>query len=395
MLKSGSYKWSSLAPNYNNTLHLQVMELLRKLKRLIGPRKLKIKTIPSIHLTSRLRSLAGCFNTADDISPSIPTHSSLSSANAFWPEACTHISPRGNDDFCFVCQQSRTWLPPVAGTEQEVGSLTCAHISSRGSDDFFFVCQQPRTWLPPVADTEREVGSFHNVALSPSPPPILRPRNRRLLCKVGNGQEGDESGESTILGDQADSPLVSPPLALRPHGRSLPCKLGGENDEDESVIRPWVEDDSPATSTPPFLRGSNRPLPRNRGEIKQDEESHESTILWDKVPPALCPRHRNKSKRKGKEKSKKEEGAGEEDGFEWAVNSLSDTASADIWSFLGMKNPFEIAENRSVSLRSGSCSWSLASVSSDETGSTMDTAELWSGELLAISRDVTTMLVLL
>lgn len=406
-----------------------------------------------------LRSLSGYHNADDEIFPPISTHSSLSSANAFWPETSTHISPRGGDDFCFVCQQPRTWLLPLAGTKHEVGSFnnvspspspppvlrprnrplpckagkgkeeeesdesiilwdevyspaisTCPHVLLRGVEDFCFICQQPRTSPLTVADPGQEDGSIisrskesgiirNEDVSSPSVSllPVLRPRNRPSPVKLGEGDEGDENNESTILWDEFDSPPVSPPPALRHHNRTSRCQIGqGQEggDSDESVIRACVEDGSPAILTPSFLRRRNRPLPRNLKKLKQDEESEESTILWDEVPPALRPRHReatipipNKSKGKGKE-----EGAEEEDGLEWAVNSLSDTASEEIWLFAGMNYPFEFIETRCASLRSGSWSWSSAPVSSYETGSTMDTAKLWSGDILAVSSDLTTIL---
>lgn len=297
-------------------------------------------------------------------------------------------SPRHNaDDGIFPPISTRSIVSPV----------------NAGGDDFRFICEQPRICPPPVADPKQEDGSIisrskesrtlrdeYVSSPSVSPLPLLRPRNRHPSPrKLGDGREGDESDESTILWDEVDSPP--------------PCKLGKRNDEeesDESVIRPGVEDDSIAISTPPFLRRRNRRLLRNLGETEQDEESHGSTIFWDEIPPALHPRHRaatipipKKSKVKGQKKSKKEEeGAEDGDGYKWAVNSLSDTASEEIWEFAGMNYPFEFAETRRPSLRSGSGSWSSAPVSSDETGSTVDTAELWTGELLAMSRDVTTTL---
>lgn len=465
MLKNRSYKhilWTLLGPNYSNILHLQVMESLRKLKKLVWRRKLKMKTMRSIHLPSRLlpkrwktrgksaitlgsgkgrlestqpppvvddfsdktsprrlanslrrrspvldlRLLSGYHDAGDDLFPPLSTYSSLSS---FWPETCTHVSPRGDDDFCFVCQQPRTSFLPLAGTEHEVGSFnnvspspspppvlrprnrplpcnkagkgkeeeeceesiilwdkvdspaisTCPHVLLCGVEDFCFICQQPRTSPPTVADPRQEDGSTisrrkekgiirKEEVSSPSVSllSVLRPRNRPSPIRVGEGEEGDENDESTILWDEIGSPPLSPPPALRPHNSPSPCQIGQgpeDEDSDESVIRPWVEHGPPAISAPSFLRRPDSPWPPNLKSLKQDEESEESTILWDEVPSALRPRHReakipilNKSKRKGKV-----EGAEEEDGLEWAVNSLSDTASEDIWLFAGMNYPFD------------------------------------------------------
>lgn len=469
MLKNRSYKyilWTLLAPNYSNILHLQVMESLRKLKKLVGPRNLKMKAMPSIHLPSRLlpkrwntrgkstitlesgkgrlestqpppvvdgfsdptspgplanslrrrstvldlRSLSGYHDANNERFPPISTYSSLSSANAFWPETCTHISPRGDDDFCFVCQQPRRWFLPLAGTKHEPGSFnnvspspspppvlrprnrpmpckagkgkeeeegdesiilwdevyspaisTCPHLLLCGVGDFCFICQQPRTSPPTVADPRQEDGST-----------ISRSKETGIIQKE-EGDEGDENDESTILWDEFGSPPVSPPPALRPHNSPWPCQIGQgpeEEDNDESVIRPWVEHGPLAISAPSFLRRPDSPLPLNLKGLKQDEESEESTILWDEVPSALRPRHReakipilNKPKRKGKGKG---EGAEEEEyGLEWAVNSLSDTASEDIWLFAGMNYPFGFIDTiRCVSLRSISCSGCSAPVSS-------------------------------
>lgn len=249
---------------------------------------------------------------------------------------------------------------------------------------------------PSVADTEQENGSIisrskksriirdeYVSSPSVSPLPVLRPRNRPSPRKLGEGREEDESGESTIHWDEVDSPPVSPQPALCPHHRPSSCELGERNDEevsDESMIRPRVGGGSPKILTPPFLHRRNKPLPLNQGETEQEEEIDESTILRDEVPVALQPRHRaatcpipNKSKGKGKSKLEREEvGAEEGDRLGWAVNSLSDTASEEIWLFSGMNYPFEFAETRRPLLRSSSCSWSSAApVSSDETGSTI------------------------
>ena len=470
------------------------MESLRKLKKLFGPRNLKMKKLRSIHLPSGLlpkrwktrgksttrlgsekgrlestqpapvvedfsdktspalahslrrrspvldlRSLSGYHDANDKIFPRLTTYSSLSSAtNAFWPETCTHIFPRADDEFCFVCQQPRTWFLPLAGTKHEAGSFnnvspspspppvlrrrnrplpckagkgkeeeecdesiilwddvyspaisTCPHVLLLcGVEDFCFICQQPRTSPPTVADPRQEDGSIisrskefgmirKEEVSSPSVsllPPILRPRNRPSPIKLWEADEGDENDKSTILWDEFDSPPVSPPPALRPHNSRSPCQIGQgqeEEDSDESVIiRSWVEGGPPTISAPSFLPRPDSPVPPNPKKFKQqDEESEESTILWDEVPSALRPRHReakmpilNKSRGKGKE----------EDGLEWAVNSLSDTASEDIWLFAGMNYPFEFIQTSCVSLRSSSSSW-CSSRPMYETGSTMDT----------------------
>lgn len=464
------------------------MESLRKLKKLVAPSKLKMTNISSIHLpscllpqrwkigrkstipvnsgkgrwestqpsqivedfsdktppslTKRLRrtrrildfnSLSGNHIADDEISPPISPCSSLSSVNGLWPESCIHIPPRESDGLCFICQQPRACLAPVAGTKQEGGSINnvslsqspppvlrpcnrplpcnhgkgkeeeesdepnilwdevdspaisaCPHVLHRGGEDFFFICQQPRACLPPVADPKHEDGSLisrsklgilkdDNVSPSPTPPPVLRPRNRSMPCKLGKWKGEEKSDESTILWDEFDSPPVPPRSVLRPHNRPSPCKLEKRNDDeeseesDESVIRIWVGDDSLSISPSLGLRRRSRPLLCNLRKRKEDEESDESMILWDEVPPSLRPRHRATTipiltKGKGKGKSKKQEEETQEetqevtqeetqevtkedtkvDRFGWAVNSLRETADEDIWLSSGMNYPFEL-----------------------------------------------------
>ena len=291
---------------------------------------------------------------------------------------------------------------------------TYHHFIPRSGEDFFFTCQQSRTGFSPVPDPKHEDGSISpesklsilqddNISPSPtpSPPPVLRPRNRPMPCEREEGEGEEDSDESTtILWDEEfDSPPVSPPSVLRPHNRLPPCEIEKRDDDDddddegsegsdESVIRLWVEDDSFAIS--PASIGQlrrDRPLLCNLRKRKEDEESDESTILWDEVPQSLRPRHRATTipiltKGKGKEKEKgqwdkqeKEEGRKEErkedskadtkkeeikeeeeegetkkadtkvasskeDRFGWAVSSLNDTADEEIWLSSGMNYPF-------------------------------------------------------
>lgn len=232
--------------------------------------------------------------TADDISPPFSARSSPSSVNGLWSETCIHIPPGESDGSCFICQQPRASLAPVADTKEEGGSFnnfslspsppppvvarnrplpckdgkgkgeaesveptilwdevdspaisTYHHVVSRRGEDFFFICQQPRACLPPVADPKHEDGSFipkgklsipqdDNISPSPSPPPVLRPRNRPMPCEIGKGEGEEDGDESTILWDELDSPPVSPPPVLRPHNRLSPCKVEKRNDDEES-----------------------------------------------------------------------------------------------------------------------------------------------------------------
>lgn len=233
-------------------------------------------------------------HTADDISHPFSARSSLSSVNRRWYETCIHIPPGESDGFCFICQQPRACLAPVADTKEEGGSFnnfslspspppsvgprnrplpckggkgkeeaesdeptvfwdevdspaisTYHHIVSRRGEDFFFICQQPRACLPAVVDPKHGDGSFipksklsilqdDNISPSPSPPPILRPRNRPMPCEIGKGEGEEDGDESTILWDEFDSPPVSPPSVLRPHNRLSPFKVEKRNDDEES-----------------------------------------------------------------------------------------------------------------------------------------------------------------
>lgn len=395
---------------------------------------------------------AGDHHIADNNYPPFSAHSSLSSSgNGLWSETCIHIPPSGEShDFCFICQQPRAFLAPVADMKEEGGSFnnfslspssppsvlprnrplpckdgkgkeeaernnertihlydevdspvmsTYHHFIPRRGEDFFLICQQPRACLPPVPDPKHEDFSISsesnsgilqddNISPSPSPPPVLRPRNRPKPCEREKGEGEDDGDEpTTILWDKEfDSPPVSPPPVLRPDNRLPPCEVEKREDDDdegsegsdESVIHLWVEDGSFATS--PASIGQPRrdgPLLCNLRKRKEDEESDESTILWDEVPQSLRPRHRATTipiltKGKGKEKEKRQSKKQEEDGrtkveakeetkedskadtkkadtkvasskedrFGWAVNSLNDTADEEIWQSSGMNYPF-------------------------------------------------------
>lgn len=385
---------------------------------------------------------------------SVDSSSSLSSAsvNGLWSEPCIGIPPLGESDgFCFICQQPREFLAPVADTKEEGGSFnsfstspsprrpvvprkrpltvkdgkgqeeaegnepaillddevhfpvipTYHHVIPSREKIFFSICQQPKAGLPLVADPKHEDGSFapeskrslpqaDDISPSPSPPLVLRPRNRPMLCEERKDDWEEDGDESTILWDEFDSPLVSPPPVLLPDNRLSPCEVEERDDDEESegsddksVIRLWANDDPFVISPSPsmgLLRRDGPPLICNLRKRKDDEDSDESTILWDEVPQSLRPRHRATTiplltEGKGKEKekgqsNKQEEGTKEEtkektkeettkadtkeedrkadtksveskeDRFGWAVNSLNDTADEEIWLSSGMNYPF-------------------------------------------------------
>lgn len=413
-LKSGKGHWESTQPSpvVSDATSPRLANRLRRTRRILD-----------------FHSLSGNHIADDDCSPVISARSSLSSVNGFWPETCIYFPPNRIDAFFSIFQQPRACLAPEDGTKQEGGSfnnvslspspppvlrspnkpLPCeygkgkeeeesdestllwdevdspaiATCSLRGEEDFFFVCQQPWTCLPPVADPRQEDGSFiprgkqlsilqdDNDSPSPSPPPVLRPRNRPMSCKLGKGNWEQESDELTIIWDEFDFPPVSPPPVLRPHNRPSPFKPEERNNDeeseesDESVIRAWVEDDS-MTISPSLGLCRNWPFVCNLRKREDDEESDESTILWEEVPPSLRPRHRattipiltkgkgkwqpNKQEEETKEETKedtKEDTKKEtkeetkEDIFGWVVNSLRDTPDEVIWLTSGLNYPFE------------------------------------------------------